>query len=227
MYNVSVRTGDMFGAGTDASVFLTIFGDLGDTGERKLAKSENNKNKFERGQVSQEGSNMPAGSSTDPTESLLLFKPQVDKFTIEAVDLGEVFKIRVRHDNSLIGADWYLDQVEVLDTETEEVYMFLCERWLSTKKEDKCVDRTFYVKVCLTLVAFEGDSFVSDGCFVYLSSRDMKVKETRIQIQRRLLRPNRAWTEMPTKRKRRRRWQLWKRGQVSRRSKYCTDLSVM
>lgn len=52
---MSVRTGDMFGAGTDASVFLTVYGDLGDTGERKLAKSENNKNKFERGQVPWEG----------------------------------------------------------------------------------------------------------------------------------------------------------------------------
>lgn len=48
---MSVRTGDMHGAGTDANVFLTIFGDLGDTGERKLAKSENSKNKFERGAV--------------------------------------------------------------------------------------------------------------------------------------------------------------------------------
>lgn len=71
----------------------------------------------------------------------------MDKFTIEAVDLGQLFKIRVRHDNSMIGADWYLDQVEVLDVETEEVYMFLCERWLSTKKEDKRIDRTFYIKV--------------------------------------------------------------------------------
>uniref|UniRef100_A0A3B4YR02 Lipoxygenase homology PLAT domains 1 n=1 Tax=Seriola lalandi dorsalis TaxID=1841481 RepID=A0A3B4YR02_SERLL len=121
-YKVSVRTGDMYRAGTDADVFLTIYGDLGDTGERKLAKSENNKNKFERGE-------------------------QVDKFSIEAVDLGQVFKIRIRHDNSKMGADWYLDQVEVLDLETEEVYMFLCERWLSTKKEDKRIERTFFVKV--------------------------------------------------------------------------------
>ncbi|XP_056274884.1 lipoxygenase homology domain-containing protein 1 isoform X1 [Pseudoliparis swirei] len=120
MYSVSVRTGDMYGAGTDANVFLTIYGDLGDTGERKLAKSENNKNKFERGEV--------------------------DKFSIEAVDLGQVFKIRIRHDNSMVGADWYLDQAEVLDFETEEVYMFLCERWLSKKKEDKRIERTFFVK---------------------------------------------------------------------------------
>ncbi|KAK5909734.1 hypothetical protein CesoFtcFv8_003637 [Champsocephalus esox] len=120
MYTVSVRTGDMYGAGTDANVYLTIYGDLGDTGERKLAKSENNKNKFERGEV--------------------------DKFSIEAVDLGQVFKIHIRHDNSMIGADWNLDQVEVLDLETDEVYMFLCERWLSKKKEDRSIARTFFVK---------------------------------------------------------------------------------
>ncbi|CDQ62070.1 unnamed protein product [Oncorhynchus mykiss] len=120
-YKVSVRTGDMYGGGTDAKVFLTIYGDLGDTGERKLSKSESNSNKFERGAV--------------------------DKFSIEAVDLGQVFKIRIRHDNSeFMGSDWYLDQVEVMDMETEEVYMFLCERWLSKKKEDKRIERTFYIK---------------------------------------------------------------------------------
>lgn len=44
-------TGDTYGAGTDANVFLTIYGDLGDTGERKLSKSETNSNNFERGEV--------------------------------------------------------------------------------------------------------------------------------------------------------------------------------
>ena len=51
-YSVSVFTGDVSGAGTDANVFLTIFGDKGDTGERKLAKSETHTDKFERGHVS-------------------------------------------------------------------------------------------------------------------------------------------------------------------------------
>ncbi|XP_061603543.1 lipoxygenase homology domain-containing protein 1 [Phyllopteryx taeniolatus] len=119
-YKVSVMTGDMYGAGTDANVFLTIYGDLGDTGERKLSKSENNSNKFERGSA--------------------------DKFTIEAVDLGQVFKIKIRHDNTMMSADWYLDQVEVLDVDTEEVFLFLCERWLSRKREDHCIQRVFYVK---------------------------------------------------------------------------------
>ncbi|XP_023816876.1 lipoxygenase homology domain-containing protein 1 [Oryzias latipes] len=119
-YNVSVMTGDTHGAGTDANVFLTIYGDLGDTGERKLSKSETNSNKFERGSV--------------------------DKFTIEAVDLGQVFKIKIRHDNSMMSADWFLDQVEVFDADTEEVYLFLCERWLSKKREDRRIERVFYVK---------------------------------------------------------------------------------
>ncbi|XP_062333408.1 lipoxygenase homology domain-containing protein 1-like [Osmerus eperlanus] len=119
-YKVSVMTGDVYGAGTDANVFLTIYGDLGDTGERKLSKSETNSNKFERGEV--------------------------DKFTIEAVDLGQVYKIKIRHDNSMVSPDWYLDQVEVFDTDTEEVFLFLCERWLSRKREDRRIVRLFYVK---------------------------------------------------------------------------------
>ncbi|XP_072269601.1 lipoxygenase homology domain-containing protein 1 [Pyxicephalus adspersus] len=119
-YSISVYTGDIYGAGTDANVFITIYGDLGDTGERKLSKSETNKNKFERGQV--------------------------DKFIIEAVDLGTVYKIRIRHDNSMMNPDWYLERVEILNEVTEETYMFLCERWLSGKKEDKRIDRFFYEK---------------------------------------------------------------------------------
>ncbi|KAI5096357.1 lipoxygenase-like domain-containing protein 1, partial [Silurus meridionalis] len=120
IYSVTVTTGDVYGAGTDANVFITIYGDMGDSGERKLSQSENNRNKFERGAV--------------------------DTFSIEAVDLGEVFKICVRHDNSMLSPDWYLDQVEVVDTDTDEVFLFHCERWLSRKKEDKRIERVFYVK---------------------------------------------------------------------------------
>lgn len=44
-------TGTMWGAGTDANVYINIYGETGDTGERRLRKS-NNLNKFEKGQVS-------------------------------------------------------------------------------------------------------------------------------------------------------------------------------
>ncbi|XP_059505870.1 lipoxygenase homology domain-containing protein 1 [Stegostoma tigrinum] len=124
-YKISVYTGDVYRAGTDANVFLTIYGDLGDTGERKLSKSETHSNKFERNQV--------------------------DTFTIEAVDLGQVFKIKIRHDNAMASPDWYLEKVEVVDVDSEESYLFICERWLSKTKEDKKIERTLFVK------GYEGD----------------------------------------------------------------------
>ena len=47
----------MWGAGTDANVYINIYGEIGDTGERKLRKS-NNLNKFEKGQVRKQSTNM-------------------------------------------------------------------------------------------------------------------------------------------------------------------------
>lgn len=53
-YEVHVLTGSVWGAGTDANVFLSIYGiGRGDTGERQLKRS-NNLNKFETGQVMHE-----------------------------------------------------------------------------------------------------------------------------------------------------------------------------
>lgn len=53
-YEVHVLTGTVWGAGTDANVFLSIYGmERGDTGERQLKRS-NNLNKFEKGQVMHE-----------------------------------------------------------------------------------------------------------------------------------------------------------------------------
>ncbi|XP_074992847.1 lipoxygenase homology domain-containing protein 1-like [Calonectris borealis] len=139
-YKISVFTGDIYSAGTDANVFLNIYGDLGDTGERKLSKSETNFNKFERGQE--------------------------DTFTIQAVDLGILYKIKIRHDNSMFSPDWFLEKVEILDETTEESFVFLCERWLSKKKEDKKTERTLYEQ------SYDGERNSLDGSSLSLSSQD-------------------------------------------------------
>ncbi|XP_062369972.1 lipoxygenase homology domain-containing protein 1 [Cinclus cinclus] len=139
-YKISVFTGDVYGAGTDANVFLNIYGDLGDMGERKLSKSETNFNKFERGQE--------------------------DTFTIQAVDLGILYKIKIRHDNSMFSPDWFLEKVEILDETTEESFVFLCERWLSKKKEDKKIERTLYEQ------SYNGERNSLDGSSLSVSSQD-------------------------------------------------------
>ena len=59
-----MKTGDERGAATDANVYVKLFGVDGDTGLIPLKQSENTKNKFEQGRV--------------------------DKFTLEAVDIGKV-----------------------------------------------------------------------------------------------------------------------------------------
>lgn len=53
-YRVVVYTGTVSGSGTDASVFLCLIGDNGDTGDRSLINCKNNVNKFEKGNVSRD-----------------------------------------------------------------------------------------------------------------------------------------------------------------------------
>lgn len=50
--------------------------------------------------------------------------------------------------------------------------------------------------------------------FLMSGSRDTKAKESPIQTPRGLLRPNWDWTEMPTRRKKRKKWQRWRTVQV-------------
>ena len=117
-YVVDVYTGDVLRGGTNANVFLQIFGDKGDSGEKKLVKSETHTDKFERNQT--------------------------DRFIIETADLGRIFKVKIRHDDSGISSDWFLDRIEIEDHKRN--YVFICERWLSKSKEDKQLSRTLYEK---------------------------------------------------------------------------------
>ncbi|PIK54821.1 putative lipoxygenase-likey domain-containing protein 1-like [Apostichopus japonicus] len=114
-YTLHVYTGDVFQSGTDANVFLNIYGDNGDSGERQLKSSETNMNKFERNQE--------------------------DIFKLEAADLGTLKKVKVRHDNSGLGANWFLDRIEIEDHKKEKRLYFPCQRWLATDKEDGQISR--------------------------------------------------------------------------------------
>lgn len=116
---MDIYTGDVFGAGTNANVFVTLFGELGDSGEKKLMKSQTHMDKFERNQM--------------------------DRFPIQSADLGRLFKVHVRHDNSSFSTNWFLDRIEVSDTRGDK-YIFLCERWLSKSKDDKQIERTLFEK---------------------------------------------------------------------------------
>ena len=73
-YKISVKTSDLRGAGTDANVYVILFGVNGDSGELHLKDSETSKSPFQNGQV--------------------------DVFTVKGIlSLGELSKLRVWHDN--------------------------------------------------------------------------------------------------------------------------------
>ncbi|CAF2908011.1 unnamed protein product [Rotaria sp. Silwood2] len=117
-YLVHVFTGDKSSAGTDANVFLTIYGENKNSGERQLTKSKTNSNPFER--------------------------KQEDIFEIKARALGKLTKIKIRHDNKGLASAWYLDRIEIVDPETGLRYYFICEKWLASDEGDKMISREIY-----------------------------------------------------------------------------------
>lgn len=82
-----------------------------------------------------------------PHPSLHIWTLQADTFVIEAADLGVIYKIKLRHDNTKWYADWYVEKVEIWNDTNEDEFLFLCGRWLSLKKEDGRLERLFYEKV--------------------------------------------------------------------------------
>ena len=77
---------------------------------------------------------------------VFFFTQQEDIFTLEAAELGNVFKVKLRHDNANFSPSWFVDRVDIRDVETDKLYPFVCERWLSKKKEEGKLQRTLYVK---------------------------------------------------------------------------------
>ena len=69
-----------------------------------------------------------------------------DIFTVEAADLGNIHKMKLRHDNSMLNPAWFVERVEIEDLTTDRQFLFHCERWLAKNKEDKKIERNFYEK---------------------------------------------------------------------------------
>lgn len=118
-YEVIVTTGYEPGAGTDANVFVTIFGANGDTGKRELKQKM--RNLFERGST--------------------------DRFFLETLELGELRKVRVEHDGSGYYSGWLVDKVEVTNTSTGVATIFTCGRWLDKKRGDGLTWRDLFPSV--------------------------------------------------------------------------------
>ncbi|ESO92329.1 hypothetical protein LOTGIDRAFT_121069, partial [Lottia gigantea] len=108
VYEATVTTGDLWNSGTDANVYMTIYGDRGDTGVRQLIPQK--QNSFKQGQS--------------------------DTFQIEAVQLGRLKRIIIGHDGTGPGNGWNLERILVKDPIKDEVFNFYCSRWLDEGEDD-------------------------------------------------------------------------------------------
>lgn len=93
-YKVTVFTGDKRASGTDANVFVQMYGSLGNTENIKLDNKENN---FERGKyvIQFEIESIFVGTKILNTK----FNFRKDEFIIGCLCVGEIKKIRIGHDN--------------------------------------------------------------------------------------------------------------------------------
>ncbi|NXA37127.1 LOXH1 protein, partial [Eudromia elegans] len=105
-------------AGTEADVYITIYGEKGDTGSRQLHRSPKPK-KFLKGQT--------------------------DNFAVEAVHLGHLYKIAIGHNGLGSGNGWFLDKVVIKDPITDLDYTFFCHRWLDHGQDDGKIARELAV----------------------------------------------------------------------------------
>eukprot|EP00050_Salpingoeca_kvevrii_P015164 m.44214 g.44214 ORF g.44214 m.44214 type:complete len:3379 (-) comp6188_c0_seq3:109-10245(-) len=84
---------------------------------------------------------------------------QVDIFSFDAEDTGDISYITVEHDGAGDQPDWHLKHIEVIVSEHAHSfcrgYMFLCNRWLSKRFEDRLTTRTLYPRDLKAEVPYE------------------------------------------------------------------------
>ncbi|XP_070487712.1 oxygen-regulated protein 1 isoform X18 [Equus przewalskii] len=119
IYEVHVATGELWNAGTVANVYMSIYGEKGDTGSRQLFRSKT---------------------------SFSFLRGQTDTFSLEAVHLGDLYKIVIGHDGLGPGNGWFLEDVVVKDPTTNREYTFFCHRWLDQGEDDGKIVRELYAR---------------------------------------------------------------------------------
>ncbi|XP_032706295.1 lipoxygenase homology domain-containing protein 1-like, partial [Lontra canadensis] len=102
-WKVTIVTGDLENAGTTATVSLYVYGEATCSGPIILGSG-----KYQ------------------------LFNPNsADIFKINLKDIGEIYKIRIGHDNSGKDPAWYLEEIRLENIDTCEVYCLAVDSWIA------------------------------------------------------------------------------------------------
>lgn len=130
-------TSDVQGAGTNANVFLSVYGSKAVVEKFALKESLNHRDKFERGQT--------------------------DTFKLSAPFLGSLQKIRIWHDGKGLQPSWHLHQVEITHQKTGNKWLFQCGKWLAKDKGDSLTEREINVSTSSEPVKVEDSESTSSS----------------------------------------------------------------
>ena len=66
-----------------------------------------------------------------------MFIFSVDTFDVKSTDLGHLYKVKIRHDNTGKAPGWLLNKIVITDEVGGRTYQFLCTTWLFKSKDKK------------------------------------------------------------------------------------------
>ena len=116
-YEITVATGIWWNSGTTAKVAMEIYGAEGSTGIIQLGT-----------EVGSDDSLFHRGSSE-------VFVLTVDK------SLGFIHGVRVGHDNSGTSPSWFLEDIVIMDKQTQTSWTFANKEWLALERGDGRIER--------------------------------------------------------------------------------------
>lgn len=159
-------TSDVQNAGTDAKVFITLYGQRAASDRDELPRSgressrdsrdrdrERDRDRYddrdrdrERDRERDRDGGRPrlqaVKTKRTPLGSSSSFqRGSVDKFTLAFPDVGTPLKLRIEHDNSGVAPGWHLERVLLENSDTRQTFTFNCRRWLARDEEDGAIVR--------------------------------------------------------------------------------------
>lgn len=125
-YLITTKTSNDKNAGTDAKVFIQLFGAKPDVFSDEI-RLDNKENNFEKGKT--------------------------DEFEIEAKDIGWLKEIRIFHNNKGDKPAWKLNSIAIKDLKADYEWNIYVNKWFSQDEDDKLTDRTIEVPFSSTIIS--------------------------------------------------------------------------
>ncbi|KAL4236114.1 hypothetical protein ACF0H5_004500 [Mactra antiquata] len=109
-YSVEIITGRESETSNDGKVHITLYGEDGKSQQITLYATNPNSKTFEPGNV--------------------------DYFTLDTDDIGDLYKIRIGREDNDNWNRWFLQEVKMKDETSNKEYMFSFNRWLARDMDD-------------------------------------------------------------------------------------------